>query len=165
MSETTITPQHPNDAFGAPHSNGRSSYPRSTRPSGDDSTSSLKPAFVLNTLRKWWKLTVPLGLTLAAVMGTLLFVTYKPTYEASAWLRIKESTPFVVVQSRDHSRSFAETQIELIRSPLVLGTVVAQPDIARLLGCKASISPPVSASFGVTEHGGCCQFSSSSSDN
>jgi len=31
--------------------------------------------------------------------------------------------------------------------------------------CKASISPPVSASFGVTEHGGCCQFSSSSSDN
>ncbi|MBC8876208.1 MAG: polysaccharide biosynthesis tyrosine autokinase [Planctomycetes bacterium] len=94
----------------------------------------IKAEFVVNVLCKWWKLVVPLGLVFAAVLGATVYVNYEPAYEATAWLRIKETRPFVVVQSRDFSQSFTETQIQLLRSPLVLGTVVTQSDISGTLG-------------------------------
>lgn len=134
MTETTISTPPANEAITLPPSNGCPSYPRRARRTNRDTTGSFKAEFVLNVLRKWWKLVVPLGLGLAVAMGAVLFVTHEPEYEASAWLRIKETTPFVVVRSQDYSQSFSETQIQLIRSPLVLGTVIAQPEIAGILG-------------------------------
>lgn len=134
MTETTISTGSANEAITLPPSNGRPSYPRSPRPPSRESSGTFKAEFVLNVLRKWRKLIVPLGLILAALMAAAVCVTHESTYEASAWLRIKETTPFVVVQSRDDSQTFSETQIQLIRSPLVLGAVVDQPEISRMLG-------------------------------
>lgn len=134
MTETTIFTRPANEAITLPPSNGRPSYPRSPQRASRESTGTFKAEFVLNVLRKWRKLVVPLGLVLAALMGAALYVTHEPVYEASAWLRIKERTPFVVVQSQDYSESFSETQIQLIRNPLVLGSVVALPEISEFLG-------------------------------
>lgn len=134
MSQTTISTGPANTAVTLPPSNGRPSYQRPARRSGPDSTGTLNAEFVLNALRKWWKLVVPLGFALAAVMGAALYMRHEPTYEASAWLRIKETTPFVVNRTHEYSQNFGETQIQLIRSPLVLGTVIAQPENARILG-------------------------------
>ena len=57
-----------------------------------------------------------------------------PQYEAAAWLRIEEKTPYLAFELRndDRSRAFFQTQVELIRSPLVLGLAVKRPEIADL---------------------------------
>ena len=134
MSEATITTRSPNGPTPLPRSNGRLSYRRGARPACNASAGGFKIEFAINVLRKWWKLTIPLGLLFAAALGAAVYLNYEPLYEASAWLRIKETRPYVVVQSRDFSETFTETQIQLIRSPLVLGTVVAQADMSGTLG-------------------------------
>jgi len=81
---------------------------------------------VLGAVHRWWKLCLPIGLALAVLGGAAAYLLHKPKYEASAWLRIDETAPFVAFESRQRSENNAETQIELIRSPLVLGRVAAQ---------------------------------------
>ncbi|NLF06693.1 MAG: polysaccharide biosynthesis tyrosine autokinase [Pirellulaceae bacterium] len=58
---------------------------------------------------------------------------FEPVYEASAWLQFEERTPYLAFENKDDGRSklFFQTQIEIIRSPLVLGPVVKRPEIAQ----------------------------------
>jgi succinoglycan biosynthesis transport protein ExoP len=88
--------------------------------------------FVLHALRQWWKVATPCGLLLAVAGALVVYLMFRPVYEAVAWIKIDDSPPYVAFQSRDDSRRFAQTQMELMRSPLVLGPVVSQPEIARL---------------------------------
>jgi polysaccharide biosynthesis transport protein len=106
--------------------------------------SSLRPAgqteqgitvrFVLTALRRWWLIAAPMGLLLAAIAGAAIYLLFEPVYEAAAWFRIEERTPFLAFESKDESRSklFFQTQIETIRSPLVLGPVIKRPEIAQV---------------------------------
>ncbi|MGD0519411.1 MAG: hypothetical protein ABSA26_17885, partial [Thermoguttaceae bacterium] len=90
--------------------------------------------FLLQTLRRWWKWTFPAALLLAGVGAAIAYLFFVPAYEASAWLRIDASPTYIAFESRQENLSstkvFAQTQIELIHSPLVLGP--ALPKIARL---------------------------------
>lgn len=89
--------------------------------------------FVLDVLRRWWKITVPVGLLLAAAAATGVYLTFVPLYEARALLWIDSRQPYLVQEERyGNGREFAQNQLGLIRSSLVLGPVVSQPEIAHL---------------------------------
>lgn len=83
-----------------------------------------------------WVWTVPLGLVCGGIAAAAVYELAEPLYEAKAVIRISESTPYIAFlpdrEGPDEFAKFVRTQIELIRSPLVLGPVVSKPDIARL---------------------------------
>jgi capsular exopolysaccharide synthesis family protein len=94
----------------------------------------MTPAFVLFALHRWWLVATSAGVLLAAAAIALVWALFEPQYEAAAWFKIEERTPFLAFETRgeDRSKAFFQTQIELIRSPLVLGSVVKRPEIAAL---------------------------------
>ncbi len=92
--------------------------------------------FVLNGLRRCWKWALPLGLLLGFGSAAAVYLTFNPSYEAVAWLKIEARPQYIAFETnpedRDSSRIFVQTQIELLRSPLVLGPVITEPEIARM---------------------------------
>lgn len=106
---------------------------------GDDEAENIRFTDVLDSLRHWWWLAFPSGLACAAVLGAVVWVVFKPTYQAAAWLQIEDRRPYVAFPTfESESKLFAETQVELIRSPLVLSRVLSQPEIARLPEVRAA---------------------------
>ena len=98
-----------------------------------DEPQGITAGFVFSAVRQWWKVAVPIGLTLAIGAATLVYVFFEPVYVASAWIRIHEKPPSLVFPDKDdRTQLFVQTQIELMRSPMVLGPVVSEPEIARL---------------------------------
>jgi capsular exopolysaccharide synthesis family protein len=90
--------------------------------------------FVLGVLRRWWKIAIPVGLLLALLGATTVYLLFEPVYEAAAWFRIEERTPYLAFETKENegrSKLFFQTQIETIRSPLVLGPVIKRPEIVR----------------------------------
>ncbi len=105
------------------------------RPAATQSASpeGLTAGFVLNALRQWWKLAVPLGLLLGGAAAAVVWWTFEPQYEASAWIRIREIRPALVFPlENSQSKQFVATQQEMLRSPEVLLPVLSRPEIARL---------------------------------
>ncbi|MFH1919170.1 MAG: hypothetical protein ABIP48_04675, partial [Planctomycetota bacterium] len=93
---------------------------------------------VSNAVRKWWKPALPIGLALAVLAAGLTFLVAEPKYRASSWLRVDETPPIVAFEHRDgDERSYTETQVELIRSPVILRPVAVTPEVADLLAGDA----------------------------
>ncbi|HEX5447007.1 MAG TPA: hypothetical protein VFW87_24545, partial [Pirellulales bacterium] len=90
--------------------------------------------------RWWWQCTLG-GLVLGSIAAAASLALFVPSYEASAWLEIKDQAPVVAFQSANQSSVFAETQIQTIRSPICLSKVVADPIIASLPEIKHSDAP------------------------
>ena len=87
----------------------------------------------ITALRRWWLLAVPSGVVLAAVAVAVVVLTFEPSYRAVAVVQIKSYQPHIVFNGAlTGARSFVSTQRELIRSRLVLGPLIAQPEIASL---------------------------------
>lgn len=104
-----------------------------------DEGDTIRIADVVDSLRHWWWLSLPAGVLLAAAAGAAVWAVFKPTYQAAAWLQIEDRRPYVAFPAWDgESKLFVETQVELIRSPLVLSRVLSQPEIARLPEVRAS---------------------------
>ncbi len=94
----------------------------------------LKPAYFWWVFRQWWMVLLPVSLGLAAVACTIIMLTYKPDYRASALIMIEESAPYIAFSDEADttgSLRYVETQIELLRSPLVLEILLADDEIAR----------------------------------
>ena len=92
-------------------------------------------SFVLKVIRRWWLIALPAGVLLAAVGSAVVYLLFEPKYEAAAWLKIDERTPYLAFEDKNDempSKAFFQTQIELIRSPLVLGPVMQRTEIAKL---------------------------------
>ena len=78
---------------------------------------------------------LPAGVVCAAVAAVVSYLTWTPMYEASAWLSIKGIRPFLAFESSYDERAaeaFVKTQVETIRSPLVMGPVMADEDSPKL---------------------------------
>jgi capsular exopolysaccharide synthesis family protein len=75
---------------------------------------------------------LPLGLLLGLTAAAAVYLIFEPVYEAFAWLRIEETVPFIAFEHRSEGRSFFQTQVELIRSPIVLGPVISDAEIAKI---------------------------------
>lgn len=87
---------------------------------------------VLQALRRWWWQSSLAGLTLAAAAAAVVWYTFKPQYEAAAFLEIKNNAPFIAFPDRMEAQSFAQTELETIRSPIVMSRVAAKPEVASL---------------------------------
>jgi polysaccharide biosynthesis transport protein len=86
----------------------------------------------LFALRRWWMLALPLAVLMACLAATPVYLTFKPVYRSAAWLRIQETAPSILFDKGGNSGKFVNTQIQIIRSPLILGSVASQPEIASL---------------------------------
>ncbi len=101
----------------------------------------LSVPFVLGTMRQWWKVAAPLGILLSALAATAMWWSFEPVYEAQAWLRIEDRRPYIAYPTRDESQRFVGTQVELIRSPLVIGPAVSKPEVARIPAVAGQVDP------------------------
>lgn len=102
--------------------------------------------FLVNVLVQWWKVLVPVTLLLWTISAGLVFFFFEPKYRASAWLQIKGHQPYVAYPDeepadRDSNKKYVHTQIELLRSPLILGRALSHPDIANLPELKDQRDP------------------------
>ncbi|NQU20243.1 MAG: polysaccharide biosynthesis tyrosine autokinase [Candidatus Nealsonbacteria bacterium] len=88
--------------------------------------------FVLHTLRQWWMVALPVGLLLATAAGGGVYLLFEEEFKASAWLEIKENTPYIIHNTQSQSRQFVGTQTQLISSPFVLGEALNDPDVKDL---------------------------------
>jgi succinoglycan biosynthesis transport protein ExoP len=101
----------------------------------------ITPGFILQSLARWWPWALPAALVLSAIAAAIAWLTFEPTFEAESWIRIEDRRPFVAFPSQDESKRFVQTQVETIRSPIVLGQCLSQPEIAQLPELKAELDP------------------------
>jgi capsular exopolysaccharide synthesis family protein len=108
-----------------------------------DSDASLTAGSVLAAFRRWFWAAAPIGLLAAIVAGVLVWYYAVPTYRAVAWLQVDGSSPYIAFpQAPEHKANpFVQTQIELIRSPLVLEEAVQSASIKDLPLIRESAAP------------------------
>jgi polysaccharide biosynthesis transport protein len=111
------------------------------RPSHAPSQTLISVGAVLKVVRRWWKIGIPVGVVLAAISVIFVYRGFVPVYRATAWLRIENQAPYVAFETRGRSDEFVRTQLQLIRSPMVLERAVGKPEIAAFPEIKESPDP------------------------
>src|SRR6476620_8391167 len=103
----------------------------------------ISPAFIVWVLRQWWLVVIPIGLVLAVVSGGIVMYSYSPKYEATALLMIEDVGQFVAFSNRDggQSQRYVQTQLELLRSPVVLEPVLGRSEIAAIGELTDDVDP------------------------
>lgn len=99
----------------------------------------ISPQLVLHALRRWWMIVIPIGMVLGSAGAAGLWSRYEPVYKASAWLQIEEVSPYLAFQDRSDSRKFVANQVALMRSHIVLGSVVSNKDVSSTPELKNSV--------------------------
>jgi polysaccharide biosynthesis transport protein len=85
----------------------------------------------LVAIRCWWHIALPVGLLLALTTVVAVYYLTPPSYTAQAWLYIREQRPVLVTNAiQEDPRKFRYNQIELMKSPPILGPVTSNPVIA-----------------------------------
>jgi len=120
--------------------------PRTTTVPAKQQDANFGPAFVLWVLQQWWKFVLPAGLVLAGIAAAAILYFYVPKYEASALVAIEQSAPFIAftegkVTGSRASERYIQTQIELLRSDVVLAPVLSSPEIAGLDEFREQVDP------------------------
>lgn len=95
-------------------------------------------AEVMAVLRRWWWQCTLSGFVCAAAAAGAVWSTFTPVYEALALLLIKSDPDFIAFQQHTNAHAFAWTQLETLRSPIVLSRVASKPEIADQKEAKAS---------------------------
>lgn len=109
---------------------GREFAPEAT--ATDAAASNISLESLLHAASRWWPVAAPLGLLLAVVTGAVVWYWFEPKYRAAAFLRVEEQRPYVAFEPAKDARLFVETQVQLIRSPLILSKVISQGSIAQM---------------------------------
>lgn len=128
----------------------RSLQPREPAPAGRLVTAAVQPlrrpappsaaddegiqlSVIWNAVARWWRVILPASLLIAAIGTFVSFRMFIPKYRATAYLQIDETPKYVVAaKPEDLSRRFVFTQVELIRSPLVLISALSDPQLAQI---------------------------------
>ena len=131
-------PQHPNATGRSIATNQHeigAVYPTQRYPQESEEESFISPRFLMRALAHWWYIALPIGCVLAAISGALVMLTFTPVYRSIAVLKIASYTPYIAYTTNEqpmNPEEFTETQIELLRSPLVMEQLLADPEIAEL---------------------------------
>jgi len=110
-------------------------------PIAGPSSQQFTASFVFYALSRWWKLATLAGLLLAATGAAVIWYTFVPVYESKALINIAGTTPYIAYQQQQESPRFVQTQLELIRSPLMARRVLLQDDVANLPEVLRNPSP------------------------
>ncbi|TWT33790.1 Tyrosine-protein kinase etk [Posidoniimonas corsicana] len=92
------------------------------------------PKFLVWVFLRHWKLVVPSGLVLAAAAVSALLWTYQPDYLATGLVRIEDTQPYIAFEKASvgsANSAFVRTQIELMRSPLVIREVLSEASVGK----------------------------------
>ena len=122
---------------------------RGVRPAGSwlEDDDRITPRLIWKTIRLWSRVAGPIALLLTALSVIAVWHFVKPKYRASAWIHIEDLAPYVVKPTEFYSERmsmrFVETQIELIRSPLVLAPVVSKPEVLAVAELRDQDNPLV----------------------
>ena len=107
---------------------------RSSKPTTRSSGLKVDSHIVNLALRRHWRWVFCLGLALASMGAVATYVLVKPKYQAAATIQIRSQVPYIAFEpdnsARDVSKRFVQTQIELLRSPIVLEPASGRPEIA-----------------------------------
>ncbi len=79
------------------------------------------------------KLAAPVGFVLAIIGCIGVWYFTEPKYRSQATLEIRESRPHLAFQTDEKSKSFAETQVELLRNPYIVGRAIDTERLSSLL--------------------------------
>jgi capsular exopolysaccharide synthesis family protein len=96
-------------------------------------------------IRNWWQILL-LWLVVSVPLVYLIYLFILPSYEAFSLLRVEPSAPILFAQSstRDTAATampYLQTQVQLIKSDLVLSDAVASPLVSGLRVIKQSEDP------------------------
>jgi capsular exopolysaccharide synthesis family protein len=106
-----------------------------TRPRMRDDDFVVSPALLFQAFFQCWKVALPLALLLGALSTAAILHFFVPRYRASAWIQINDHTPYLAYETPEsefQAERYVQTQIELLRGPLVLSSVLSMPQIAAL---------------------------------
>src|SRR5262249_17916662 len=78
------------------------------------------------------KLAVPLGGGLWAVVCVAVLDLTEGKYRSHSTVRIIDKQPVLAFNTADHSQGFAQTQIELLRGPFIIGRAIESEGLAQL---------------------------------
>ncbi len=105
------------------------------------------PVELLHAVRRRWPLAIGLGVTVATIAAGLLWFFLPVHYEAFALLKVAGKPPAVLEKragATDEFAVFKRTQVQLIRSGLVLQSTLRDAQINRLSLIKEHSDDPVS---------------------
>ncbi|QDU55668.1 polysaccharide biosynthesis tyrosine autokinase [Aeoliella mucimassa] len=107
--------------------------------------SGITPLFVWRVFRNWWKFLVPCSLLLAVAAAALVLWLHVPQYEARALIKIESNIPYIAFDSnnsnsRDSDR-YVQTQIETMKSPIVLGPLLSRPSVSEIEEINSEFDP------------------------
>ena len=101
---------------------------------GGGAAQAVSAQFLLDALRRWWKVALPMGLLLATVAAGVVYWLFEPQYEAAALLELHELPQYIAFEPKEAgvSKAYFRTQIELIRSRWIMGRAVANERVKQL---------------------------------
>lgn len=92
---------------------------------------SISPQMALHAVRRWWKVAAPAAVVLAAISASAVWLSFEPKYQAEALVQISEHRQHIAFPDKDTSDRFVATQLELLRTPVVLGPLLKNSEIMR----------------------------------
>ena len=100
---------------------------------------------VWHAFRRTWLPAVALGLLLAGTAAAAVWLFMPQGQEAVAWLRVGDKSGMLNDSNRDNAEyeSYRKTQVQLIRSPLVMMSALRQPGISALKTIQDEKEDPV----------------------
>lgn len=104
----------------------------------------ISPRVLMRALLQWWYVVLPIAIVLAVVSGSIVMLTFTPVYRSTAVVKIASYTPYIAYTTNEQPskpEEFTETQIELLRSALVMELVLADPQIAALKSIQQQENP------------------------
>lgn len=102
--------------------------------------------FLVRTLSQWWYIALPLGCVLAVIAAAVVMLSFTPVYRSTAVLKIASYTPYIAYTSNEqpmNPEEFTETQIELLRSALVMEQLANNPRISGLAELSEKENPAI----------------------
>lgn len=89
-----------------------------------------------------WRVATIVGILLAVAAGTAAWYSIRPTYLATAWLNINPQPEYVAFPAvHKDDNQYVQTQIEWIKSPIVLERAIGDAKIAELAEIQAAEKP------------------------
>lgn len=108
----------------------------------DEPQSGITPYFLWSIFARWWKIAIPAGLVCMAVALAVVWSMHVLKYRSTAILMIEGATPFIAFDGQNsNAGQFVQTQIELLRSPMVLEKAVSHESVGRLEELRAAHDP------------------------
>ncbi len=113
-------------------------------------SASPSPIDLLRALRRRWTLGVGLGMVLAGLLASVVWVLVPVRYEAQSLIKIQKIMPVVIQNARNGGQDegaaydiYKKTQLQLLKSNFVLGRATRSPEMAGLQTMQEHKADPV----------------------